>query len=258
MDNTHTAAILAAFSNTSTQKQEQMLYSQCWPTRSGISIIDTQIGGASIDVQCESGFLPFAYRLQTNQRWKEHASRLRQTCRNQSRLAPSLSFDLPRTYTHNTQAHRYRKRHYFNGSSLAGTCIGTNLRLSIERKDEIDNNLLLPGLGVRGYRWPFAFSVHNVNIRRLHFFEGTGGQSGSQTSQSSTYEKWIVWGGSELVKRLSVVWAFCSTKTEISDTIHRCTHSHTYTHIHTHTRTHTHRPPSLDWMEVSRATPHTF
>ena len=50
-------------------------------------------------------------------------------------------------------------------------------------------DLLLPSLGVRGYRRPFAFRVHIVNVRRLRYFGGTAGQTGSRTSQSSSRVK---------------------------------------------------------------------
>lgn len=54
-------------------------------------------------------------------------------------------------------------------------------------RDKMD--LLLPSLGVRGYRRPFAFRVHIVNVRRLRYFGGTAGQTGSRTSQSSSRVK---------------------------------------------------------------------
>lgn len=115
-------------------------------------------------------------------------------------------------------------------------------------RDKMD--LLLPSLGVRGYRRPFAFRVHNVNIRRLHYFGGTAGQTGSRTSQSSSRNNKIpdflvLVVLSKLVKRMSVGWAFCSPFTGQNKADHNFffdvgTHTHTHTRPYTpYTHTHT-------------------
>lgn len=183
---------------------------------------------------------------------------MRQTCRNQSRLAPSLSFDLPRTYIH-THKHRdiendtiLMVRHLLALALaqifeylLRGRMKSTTTYFSLAWASEgtVDPLPLAYIMSIfvvfTSLRARVASLAHKHHSRRRTKNE-LFGVAPNLSRDCLSYEH------------------FCSTKTEISDTIHRCTHSHTYTHIHTHTRTHTHRPPSLDWMEVSRATPHTF
>lgn len=102
-------------------------------------------------------------------------------------------------------------------------------------------DLLLPSLGVWGYRRPFAFCVHNVNIRRLDYFGGTVGQTGSRTSQSSWQKKIklrrrLGQTCQENVCRMSILLTFPEKQNEIFSLVQLETKTHTrrsLTQIHT-------------------------